>query len=170
MIRKSSVALMAIVTLMLAGTDLSACGDKFLRVGRSNRFRGYASVHPSSILLYAPRWTPRGIADFEQMLKRGGHTPLTVKTSGELTKAFVGAHYDVIITNYADAGVVNKELDALPSKPALLPLVYKATKSQVAEASAAYQCLLKPEKMTPMQALQEIDRLIDLRLKSARPR
>ena len=43
--------------------------------------------------------------------------------------------------------------------------MYKATKAEAAEAGAAYRCLLKPDKMTPFQALEEIDRLIDLRLK-----
>jgi hypothetical protein len=165
MLRKSCVLLLAIVTVIVARTDLSACGDKFLRVGRSVRIRGYASVHPSSILVYAPRWTPHGIAEFEQILKRGGHKPVTVTNSTALAHAFAGARYDVVITDYSDAGTVRNELDTLPTRPALLPVVYKASKTEAAEAAASYQCLLKPEKMTTFQALEEIDRLIDLRLK-----
>ena len=160
--------LLALVILMIlgsAGTDLFACGDKFLRVGRSPRFRGYASVYPSSILVYAPRWTRHGISDFEQMLKHGGHHPVTVTTSLALSQAFNGGKYAVVITSYADVGAVAKEMDAMSSRPALLPLVYKASKTQTAEAAAAYRCLLRPEKMTPFQALEEIDRLIELRLK-----
>ncbi len=165
MFRRCLVAVVAVLTLVMARADVSACGDKFLRVGRSTRFKGYASVHPSSILVYAPRWTPRGITEFERMLKRGGHKSVTVTDSAAMAQAVAGARYDVVITNYSDAAVVTRELDALSSRPALLPLVYKASKSQVAEASAAYQCLLKPEKMTPFQALEEIDKLIELRLK-----
>jgi hypothetical protein len=47
--------------------------------------------------------------------------------------------------------------------------MYKVTKAQAAEAEATYRCLLKPEKMTPFQALEEIDRIIDLRLKETDP-
>ena len=64
-----------------------------------------------------------------------------------------------------DTDVVRKELDALPLKPALLPLLYKATKTQSSQASATYGHLLRPEKMTPFQALEEIDKLLDVRLK-----
>jgi hypothetical protein len=165
MLRRLSLVLLILITVASAGTDIFACGDKFLRVGRSARFRGYASVHPSSILVYAPRWTRHGIADFEQMLKHGGHKPVTVTTADEMSRAVVVGKYDLVITSYADADAVTKEFQALPSKPALLPLVYKATKTQTAEAVATYRCLLRPEKMTPFQALEEIDRLIDLRLK-----
>ena len=109
--------------------------------------------------------TRHGIVEFEQMLKRAGHKPVTVTTADAMSQAFAGIKYDVVITSYSDTGAVKKELDALPSRPALLPLVYKATKAEAAEAGAAYRCLLKPDKMTPFQALEEIDRLIDLRLK-----
>jgi hypothetical protein len=151
------------------GPDLVACGDKFLRVGRSARFRGYASVHPSSILIYAPHWTPNAVAEFEKLLKRGGHMPQTITTATQLSQAFDAARYEVVITAYRDAAVVSKQLEALPSRPAVLPLVYKPTKAEEVEAAATYRCLLKPEKMTPFQALEEIDRLIDLRAKGPQP-
>ena len=163
--RRLCVVILAIVTGAYACADAFACGDKFLRVGRSARFRAYASVHPSSILVYAPRWTRHGIVEFEQMLKRAGHKPVTVTTADAMSQAFAGIKYDVVIASYADTGSVRKELDALPSRPALLPLVYKATKAEAAEAGATYRCLLNPDKMTPFQALEEIDRLIELRFK-----
>lgn len=165
MLRRLCVITLTIVTIGSACSDAFACGDKFLRVGRSSRFRAYASVHPSSILVYAPRWTQHGIAEFERMLKRGGHKPLIVTTAAAMSQAFAGAKYDVVITSYSDTPTVRKEIDPLPSRPAVLPLVYKVTKAEAAEASATYRCLLNPEKMTSFQALEEIDRLIDLRLK-----
>ena len=166
--RSSCLALLALVAAVVAAqTDLSACGDKYLRAGRSARFKGYASVHPSSILVYAPRWTPKGIAVFEQILKRGGHKPVTVTTTAAMAHAFEAARYDVVITNYAEAAMLRKQLDAMPSSPALLPVVYKPSKTEAAAAAANYQCLLKPEKMTPSQAIEEIDKLLDLRAKSS---
>lgn len=163
--RRLCVLILSLVTIASGCADAFACGDKFLRMGRSPRFRAYASVHPSSILVYAPRWTRRGIAEFEQMLKRAGHKPVTVTTAAAMSQAFVGGKYTVVISSYSDTGAVRKELEALPSRPALLPLMYKATKAEAADAEATYRCLLKPEKMTPFQALEEIDRIIDLRLK-----
>ena len=163
--RRFAAAILALVTIAFACSDVFACGDKFLRVGRSARFRAYASIHPSSILVYAPRWTRKGIAEFERMLKRAGHTPVTVTTAAAMSQAFAAGKYDVVITSYSDTGAVRKELDTLPSRPKLLPLVYKTTKAETKLAEATYRWLLNPGKMTPFQALEEIDRLIDLRVK-----
>ena len=56
--------------------DLGACGDKFLRVGRSARFRRYAAVHRVRILIYRPvQSTPAGINELTSALKRAGHKP-----------------------------------------------------------------------------------------------
>ena len=163
--RRQWVVILTLVALVSGCADALACGDKFLRVGRSSRFRAYASVHPSSILVFAPRWTRRGIADFEKILKRAGHTPVIVTTTGAMSEAFDGSKYDVVIANYSDMRLVSREVESLRSRPALLPLVYKVTKAEAAEAATTYRCVLNPEKMTPFQALGEIDRLLDLRLR-----
>ena len=165
MLRRFFVVVVLLVTVASAADGVFACGDKFLRMGRSPRFRGYASVHPSSILIYAPRWTRHGISDFEEILKRGGHKPLTVTTETAMSQAFANGKYTVVITAYADTGAVKKQLEVLASGPQLLPLLYKASKADTAAASTTYVCLLRPEKMTPFQALEEIDRLLDRRSK-----
>ena len=167
MLRRFSVVILTLVTIASAWADVVACGDKFLRVGRSSRFRAYASVHPSSILVYAPRWTRHGIDEFEHLLKRAGHTPVVVTTASAMSQAFVGGKYEVVIASYADTGIIQKELEALPSRPALIPVIYRPTKAEATQAAATFPCLIKPEKMTPFQALEEIDRLIDLRLKDS---
>lgn len=165
MSRRSILLVLALAMLLFTHTDASACGDKFLRVGRSPRFRAYASIHPSPILVYAPRWTRKGIAEFEQILKRGGHKPFTVTTGTAMSEAVATGRYGVVITSYSEAATVKKEIAVLSSRPALLPLVYKATKAEAAEAAATYGCLLEVDKMTPFQALEEIDRLLDARAK-----
>jgi hypothetical protein len=164
MARPLGALVIALVTVASAVTDVAACGDKFLRVGRSPRIRAYASVHPSPILVYAPRWTAKGRGDFEQILRRAGHTPFTVTTPGALVEAFGSRKYEIVITGYPDAAAVQKELEALQDRPELVPVVYKS-KSDAAKAAAAYRCVIDPGKMTPFDALEDIDRVIDLRLK-----
>ena len=67
--------------------DLGACGDKFLRVGRSARFRRYAAVHPAGILIYRPVNSDRaGIDDLKALLKRAGHKPV-VRSAQRLSTA-----------------------------------------------------------------------------------
>ena len=149
-----------------ASADLGACGDKFLRIGRSARFRGYAAVHPSSILIYTPASaTPDGIKEFETLLMRAGHKPVVVKNGSPLSPAFTTAKFDVVIADFADTGRIKEELQSVPSQPGLLPILNKPTKAVAAEAEKEYHCLIKLHTMNKYDALAEIDHLVELRLK-----
>jgi len=152
----------------VASYDLEACGDKFLRVGRSARGRRYAALHPSSILVYKPVGaTPKGINEFEAMLKQAGHTPRVVDRDANLIQVFAAGRYDVLIVGYSDASRVRKELMSLPTPPVILPILLDVTKAVEAEARKEFQCLIRPNAMTKHDALAEIDRAIDLTLKNA---
>ena len=161
MVRRLIFPLAVVVACACAQTDNHASGDKFLRVGRSARFRQYASVHPSAILVFAPQWTDRGINDFEAMLKRAGHTALTVTSRPALAQALASEKYQVVITGYRQAALTRVALQEARSTAALLPVIYQVTKAEAEEARTAYACLITPEKMTNYDALEEIDRLID---------
>src|SRR2546423_1621811 len=153
-----------IATFAAGSVDLGACGDKFLRVGRSARFRRYAAVHPANILIYRPlNSTPAGIKEFEAILKKAGHQPFTVDNGAVLSQVVAAATYDVVTADYADAGRIANELKSLTSKPGILPILYKPSKSVEAQAETEYRCLIKPHAMTKYDALAEIDRLMKLR-------
>jgi len=166
MLRRLFVVGVVAAMLTPGSAVLRACGDKFLRVGRSARFRGYAAVHPASILIYrSPSSTPAGIKEFEAMLKRAGHKSVAVENGSGLSQAFAAARYDVVIADYADAGKIKEELQAVPSRPDVLPILYKPTKAVAAEAQKEYPYLIKPDAMSKHDALAEIDHLMELRLK-----
>jgi hypothetical protein len=158
------VGLIAIIT---AGSiDLGACGDKFLRVGRSARFRGYAAVHPATILIYRPvNSTRAGIEELKALLKRAGHRPVAVDRGTSISQALAAAQYDLVIADYADADRIKDDLQSAPSKPELLPILDKPAKDVEAEARKKYAFLIKPRVMTKYDALAEIDRLMQLKLR-----
>ena len=166
MFRRLFVVAVVVGAFASGSADLSACGDKFLRIGRSARFRGYAAVHPSSILIYTPaNATPAGMKEFEALLKRAGHKPVVVENGAGLSQAFAAAKYDVVIASYNDRGKIKEELQSVPSLPGLLPILDKPTKAVAAEAEKEFHCLIKLHTMTKQDALAEIDHLIELRLK-----
>jgi DNA-binding NtrC family response regulator len=165
---RRAFALILLATLAATTVDLGACGDKFLRVGRSARFRRYAAVYPASILIYKPAdATPAGMKEFETLLKRAGHRPVVVDSGTSIPRALAAAQYDLVIADYADANHIRTDVQSASSKPALLPILYKPTKAVEAEAEKQYACLLKPHAMTKYDALAEIDRLMQLKRKSA---
>ena len=166
MLQRTFIVVVMAATMASGTADLSACGDKFLRLGRSARFRGYAAVHPATILIYKPvNSTPSGIREFEALLRRAGHRPLAVENGSALSQALAAAEYDVVIADYGDAGKIRQELQSAASKPGLLPILYKPTRAVAAEAEKEYHYLIKPHAMDKHDALAEIDHLMDLRLK-----
>lgn len=160
--RVLAVCLIAIATV---GTvDLGACGDKFLRVGRSARFRRYAAAHPAAILIYKPvNSTRAGIEELTALLKRAGHRPVAVDRGMDMSVALAAAKYDLVIADYSDADRIKNSFRAVSSKPEFLPILFKQSKAIEAEAEKQYVCLIKPDKMTKYDALAEIDRLMQLR-------
>jgi len=167
MFRRLIVVAVVAAAAASGSADVSACGDKFVRMGRSARFKGYAAVHPVSILIYKPtNSTPAGIKEFQATLKRAGHKTVAVENGAGLSQILAAAKYDVVIAAYADAGKIKEELQSVPSNPGILPILYKPTKAVAAEAEKEYHCLIKPQSMTKYDALAQIDHLMELRLKA----
>ena len=157
--RMMTAALLAIV--LTIPVDLAACGDKFLRVGRSTRYQRYAAVHPASILIYSPATASReGINELETMLKRAGHKAHAVPHGTAIGSTMLSGHFDLVIAAYADASRLETELAVDPSRPDLLPLLVKPTPATVAAAERTYRHLLKIDRMTKSEALAEIDEIM----------
>lgn len=146
------------------GIDLGACGDKFLRVGRSARFYRYAAVHPAAVLIYPPATATRaGIDELKTTLKRAGHRPVVLDRTANVAVALASSRYDVVIADYTDADRLKVDVEAAPAPPALLPILNRPTKDIETVASRTYAFLIKPHTMTKYDALAELDRLMDSR-------
>jgi DNA-binding NtrC family response regulator len=144
--------------------DLSACGDKFLRVGRSARFRRYAAVHPAAILIYSPRNSTRaGIDELKALLNRAGHKAVALDHGAGVSAALAASPFDVVLADYLDADQLNRDLQAAASQPALLPILNQSSKTVETAAMRQYAFLIKPHAMTKYDALAEIDRLMESR-------
>jgi len=144
--------------------DLGACGDKFMRVGRSARFRRYAAVHPAAILIYTPRNATRaGVDELKALLKRAGHNALVLDRNANIPGALTASPFDVVIADYLDADRLKSDLQTASSRAALLPILNTPAKAIETEAMRHYAFLIKPHAMTKFDALAEIDRLMESR-------
>src|SRR5262245_64877784 len=99
--RRPAIAVVATaIALFCISVDLGACGDKFLRVGRSARLKGYASIHPATILLYKmAKPNKKGLKDFETQLKKAGHKLVFVDHGAPLAPVVSRTHFDLIIAD-----------------------------------------------------------------------
>ena len=159
--RRLAVGIIAGV-MLAGGADLSACGDKFFRPGKSARMKNYASLYPASILIVkGPNANAEGLSSFQRMLKQAGHTSRVVSGDG-LLQAVTGGTHDLVLANYDVAPSIERSLQTVPVRPDVVPVVSKPTKAVVAEAREHFAAVIV-EKMDFVDALREIDKLMKAR-------
>jgi DNA-binding NtrC family response regulator len=166
--RRAIIILALLIVAGSASSELAACGDKFLRAGRSARARNYGAVHPATILIYKPGADIKGLDKWQANLKKAGHTPFAVTEQAALSKAVTGKRYDLVIADFADAETIRAHFTDESAQPAFLPIVHNATESQKADATRRFHYVIVPEQMTPHDALDRIDRVLELRTKQTK--
>jgi hypothetical protein len=144
--------------VLLCWGDVQACGDKFLVVGRGIRYKG-KSAHPASILMYmnpASR-LPAAAKDVQLQagLKQAGHKVQTVDDASALGAALESARFDLVLADISDSAGLEKRVASSPSKPVVVPVLYKATKEEMAAAKSQYGCALQAPSKDPLAAIDE---------------
>jgi hypothetical protein len=158
----SGVALAAVLLTVgsIGSQDVSACGDKFLMVGRGVRFpRAYAAIHPASILIVVPPTSVKNAAvrdsRLQKALKMAGHRVETV-APGNLADFLGRTRYDIILAEGTDAFAIPDVVLAGQVKPSVVGVLEDPSAGELAAARQQLQAVLK----TP-QPLSEILRLLD---------
>ena len=147
--RKLLLLVLTLVIVTTAGfTDANACGDKLLRIGRNFRFHQlYVKKRPAKMLIYTPpnSATLPGAkaAQIQDYFQKVGHDSLAVENLDKLNEALKSGHYDLVLTDFADAAAVQRLLEGSLSQTVVLPVLYKRSKGEEAEAAKQYPVVLK---------------------------
>lgn len=157
------------LVLSTAITDVvSACGDKFIRIGRQLRYGRYVAVYPATILVYGPaKSAPFRIADLPLVLKRAGHSATVVTGSAEFSSALRSGKFDLVLAGLDQAQEVIRESRLAPSRPDLVPVLVNARPAEKAAAKALSTCVIDVPAAHKNDALAEIDRRMELRIQAA---
>jgi hypothetical protein len=160
MTRAVAATVAFLVVGCIASQDVSACGDKFLLLGRGVRFqRAYAAIHPAAILIVIPAKSVKAAAvrdsRLTSALKMAGHRVDVVKVS-QLQEALAGSRYDIILAERADTMGVRNGLAAASKKPAIIGVIEDSGTADGTAARLGLDAVLK----TP-QSLPDILRLLD---------
>jgi len=137
--------------LALFPATASACGDKFVVLGRGMRLLSVKSaMHPASILIYMNPVSrvPAAEKEFQlqSTLKLAGHKPAAVEDARAFDKALASGKYDLVLADLSDAPALEQEVRASASKPTVIPLVYNPTGAELVAAEKQYSCLVKASK------------------------
>jgi len=170
---KSRIAFAGIVAALGLSmcVDLSACGDKFLAVGRGTRYQRPKNFRAASILIYANpssglQATLKGMP-IESVLKREGHRSTTVETPEQLSAILAGGRFDVVLVSSGDSATVEKLIGGSPDAPVILTVCNKTSGQEPKEAGKNISCALKaPAKEGSL--LEAIDKAVEHHDQNAR--
>lgn len=163
-----AIASVIAAATLLVGTDLVACGDKFLVVGRGTRYQRPKGARAASVLFYTSPESGLTVLfktmRVDSVLKREGHRATAVATLEQLSAALAGASFDVIFVDAADVPAVKGLLAGRPESPTLLPFCDGTRTTPVAAARDADFCMTSPPKERSI--LEAIDQAVDRRDRS----
>jgi hypothetical protein len=151
----------ALLTVGHIGSQaVSACGDKFLMVGRGVRFqRAYAAIHPGSILIVLPPKSVKSAAvrdsRLQTALKMAGHR-VEVVPQTSLASVLTRSRHDIILAERADALAISDLPQGAQSKPFVIAVLEDPSSATLAAARQQFDGVLA----TP-QPLAEILKTLD---------
>jgi hypothetical protein len=112
---------------VIGSQTVTACGDKFLMVGRGVRFqRAYAAIHPASILIVLPQKPVKNAAILDSRLrsalKMAGHHIDLVQQPANLADVLLRSGYDIVLADQDEATAIGGLAAGGRSKPSVLGL------------------------------------------------
>jgi predicted LPLAT superfamily acyltransferase len=166
--RLAEAACLAVVMWAFA-PDLHACGDKSLSAGGIRMQRALAARYPASILIYTPAASRLSDATRElklqETLRQVGHTYREVATFAELRTSVDSGQFNIVVADFADVSELQEKLEASPV--VVVPVAYKLTKAETAEAAKQCRFMIK----APSRAAQYLSTIAEaIRSRSSVPR
>lgn len=160
-----SILLFAAASVMLGPADLSACGDKYIRLA-ARLGPNYTAEQAAKVLIYMP---PDSVVPaaasrigLHDSLRRAGHRVDAVSRPADLDAALKIRRYDIVIADAAAADTLAPALQAAPGRPSLVPVFHKQTARQREDARKQLRCLISSEERA-YYAVAEIDHVMQLR-------
>ena len=150
MLKRAVTALLVAVLMASCCLSAHACGDKLLVLGRAIRLESLLGNRSAKILAYQHAGTHAAdlIADpeFQAALKKAGYQLRVVRDTEELEVALRLGKYDLLLSDIADTNAVEPTLQAAAAAPALIPILYQPTKSELVPVEKRYRYVLKSSR------------------------
>jgi hypothetical protein len=151
----------------LFGRTAFGCGDHLLVIGRGVRFQHAYAKHRGNLVIYSAENQSGGNSKSNKLqatLKQAGHKLRAVQGAVQLDQALKLERVDVVLADFSDLGAITGELQSAPSRPVVLPVLFKPSKAEFAAAQKEYKFVLKAP-VDEIQLLTAIDEAMKYRLK-----
>lgn len=124
-----------------------ACGDKTMRVKTGLRYyQPRAAKNPSKILIYSASLPAGKAVELRDFLNKVGHKATAMDDVGSVKNDLRASHYDVVLTNLAEAPELQKQVESFTPKTVVVPVLLKLPDSEVRTANTQYKVTIKNPK------------------------
>jgi len=145
--RKLIVVLIATLVFQFAMQDAGACGDKTMRVKTGLRYyEVQAAKHPSTILIHSAALPTGKAAELRDFLNKVGHKATALDDVGSIKNNLRNAHYDLVLTNLAEAPDLQKQVDSFAPNTRVVPVLFQSPEAEVKAAAKQYKVIVKNPK------------------------
>jgi hypothetical protein len=151
---------------LVSDRNLSACGDKFLVLGRSVGYQSLLKASkPGSVLLYKTAALPAPITDgrFKLVMDAAGHQLSTVSDRAALDHALANGKIDLVLADPATSrligGIVNTTSTAM-----VVPILSDSGAAERATFVKEFGCILRLPADT-RAVIDALDKAMKLRAK-----
>jgi hypothetical protein len=126
---------------------VNACGDKTMRVKTGLRYyEPLAKKYPSKVLIYSAALPPGKGVELRDFLNKVGHKATVRDDVGSVTNDLRSSHYDLVLTNLAEAPQLQKQVESFTPRTAVVPVLLKLPDSEVKSARKQYKVTIKNPK------------------------
>lgn len=152
---------------MLSTDSALGCGDHLLILGRGVRFQHAYAQHRGNLVIYFAG-TQSGAnpksSKLQGLLQQAGHKLQTAQGLSELDEVLKSGKIDVVLADFNDLAGIARELQSAPTKPIILPILFKPSKAQFAAVQREYQFALSAPA-DDVRILTAIDQAMKSRLR-----
>lgn len=141
--RRLVIALMAALLVQFGTPQANACGDKTMRVRDGLRYyQPQISRHPSKILIHSAALPAGKAAELRDFLNEVGHKATAMDDLGSIKNDLKRTHYDLVLTNLAQAPDLQKQVESFTPTTAVVPVLLKQPKSEQKAAKQLYKVIV----------------------------
>lgn len=141
--RKVLVVVFTAVLIQLGLNYAEACGDKTMRAKTSSKYYEQAKQHPSKILIYSASLPAGKAVELRDYLNKVGHKATAMNDIGSVKNGIRNSHYDLVLTNLAEAPELQLQVEFSTSKTVVVPVLLKQPKSEEKAAAKQYKVIVK---------------------------
>ena len=144
------VLLVAVITTLVTQFGMpyaNACGDKTMRVQKGLRYyQVQIAKHPSSILIHSAALPAGKAVELRDFLNKVGHKATALDDVGTIKSNLRSAHYDLVLTNLAEAPELQKQVESFTPNTRVVPVLLKQPDAEAKAAAKQYKVIVENPK------------------------